>query len=75
MTIDLQFHRIIAHQPYPLPLAIKRGELQWAEVDAWRKELHKVLERALCEAQLPERLDYVAANEFLVRVGRSCAET
>ena len=35
-------------------LAVKRGELPWAEVDAWRKELHRDFERALTETKLPE---------------------
>jgi predicted nucleotidyltransferase len=48
-------------------LAIKRGELEWAELDAWRKELHQDFERALSETKLPERPDYEAANVFLVR--------
>ena len=43
-------------------LAVKRGELPWAEVDAWRKELHRDIERALAESKLPERPDYEAAN-------------
>src|SRR5437870_2134225 len=48
-------------------LAVKRGESSWAEVDAWRKELHHDFERALAETKLPERPDYEAANRFLVR--------
>ncbi len=47
-------------------LAVKRGELPWAEVDAWRKELHRDFERALTETKLPERPDYEAVNCFLV---------
>ncbi len=52
-------------------LAIKRGELKWDEVDAWRKELHKDFERALSETKLPERPDYEAANTFLVAARKS----
>jgi uncharacterized protein len=52
-------------------LAIKRGELEWADVDAWRKELHRDFERALSETKLPERPDYEAANGFLVRARRT----
>ena len=48
-------------------LAVKRGEMPWAEVDAWRKELHHDFERALAETKLPERPDYEAANRFLVK--------
>ncbi len=54
-------------------LAIKRGELQWAEVDAWRKELHQDFERALSETKLPERPDYEAVNAFLVKARRMVA--
>jgi hypothetical protein len=48
-------------------LAVKRGELSWAEVDAWRKELHHDFERALAETKLPERPDYEAVNRFLIK--------
>jgi hypothetical protein len=52
-------------------LAVKRGELAWAEVDAWRKELHHDFERALSDTKLPERPDYEAANKFLIRARRA----
>ena len=62
-------------------LAVKRGELPWTEVDAWRKELHRDFERALAETKLPERPDYDlprrssakagAANRFLIKARRS----
>ena len=55
-------------------LAVKRGELPWAEVDAWRKELHRDFERALGETKLPERPDYEAANCFLVKARRFAAQ-
>ena len=51
-------------------LAVKRGELPWQEVDAWRLDLHRDFERALAETRLPERPDYEAANTFLVRARR-----
>jgi predicted enzyme related to lactoylglutathione lyase len=47
-------------------LAVKRGELSWKKVDAWRQELHRDFEQALTETKLPERPDYEAANELLV---------
>lgn len=47
-------------------LAVKRGELSWEKVDAWRQELHRDFEQALIETKLPERPDYEAANELLV---------
>jgi predicted nucleotidyltransferase len=54
-------------------LAVKRGEMLWTEVDAWRKELHRDFERALAETRLPERPDYEAANQFLVKARRQMA--
>jgi uncharacterized protein len=56
-------------------LAVKRGELLWAEVDAWRKELHRDFERALAETQLPERPDYDVANRFLIKARREMSQT
>ena len=54
-------------------LAVKRGELPWAEVDVWRKELHHDFERTLAETKLPERPDYEAANRFLIKARREMA--
>jgi len=54
-------------------LAVKRGELPWPEVDAWRKELHRDFERALAETKLPERPDYESANRFLIKARREMA--
>jgi len=51
-------------------LAVKRGEMTWTEVDAWRKELHYDFECALSETKLPERPDYEAANQFLIKARR-----
>ncbi len=51
-------------------LTVKRGEVSWAEVDAWRKELHCDFERALAETKLPERPNYEAANRFLIKARR-----
>ena len=55
-------------------LAVKRGELPWAEVDAWRKDLHHDFESALAETKLPERPDYEAANRFLIKARRKLAK-
>lgn len=54
-------------------LAIKRGEMAWPEVDAWRQDLHRDFERALAETKLPERPDYEAANRFLISSRRDSA--
>jgi hypothetical protein len=51
-------------------LTVKRGKMPWAEVDIWRKELHRDFELALGETKLPERPDYEAANRFLVKARR-----
>jgi predicted nucleotidyltransferase len=56
-------------------LAVKRGDLPWADVDAWRKELHRDFERALAETKLPERPDYEAANRFLIKARREMAKS
>jgi hypothetical protein len=55
-------------------LQIKRGEIPWPEVDAWRQELHQDFERARTETSLPERPDYEAANQFLLRARRHAAQ-
>ncbi|MFG1946910.1 DNA polymerase beta superfamily protein [Nonomuraea sp. NPDC048826] len=49
-------------------LAIKRGEVPWAEVDAWRLRL--VAELASATSVLPERPDREAVEEFLIGVRR-----
>lgn len=54
-------------------LGVKRGELPWPDVDAWRLDLHRDFERALAESKLPERPDYEAANQFLIRARRTSA--
>jgi len=56
-------------------LAVKRGDLTWAEVEAWRKELHADFEKALVETKLPERPDYEAANRFLIKARREMVES
>jgi len=54
-------------------LTVKRGEMKWAEVDQWRKELHRDFEKALAETKLPERPDYEKANGFLIRARKEMA--
>ena len=51
-------------------LAVKRGEIEWSDVNDWRKEIHKDFEKALAETKLPERPDYERANEFLIQARR-----
>ena len=52
-------------------LAIRRGELPWEEVDAWRLTLHGEFDAALARMRLPERPDYPRADAFLIRARRS----
>jgi len=52
-------------------LAVKTGTVRWREVDVWRLELHQDFERALTETKLPERPDYEAANNFLLKARRT----
>lgn len=52
-------------------LAVKRGEVPWEEVDAWRRRLHAALEAAHQVTRLPERPDYEAVDDFLIRARRS----
>lgn len=51
-------------------LAVRRGEVEWEEVEEWRLALHRELDAALEETKLPEHPDYARANEFLVRARR-----
>jgi len=52
-------------------LAIKRGEVPWDDVNAWRLDLHARFDGAYKTTALPERPDYAWANDFLVRARRS----
>jgi hypothetical protein len=63
--------RVEAHREQLL--SVKRGEVPWPEVDAWRKELHYDFERALSETKLPVRPDYEAANHFLIKARAAMA--
>ena len=52
-------------------LAVKRDEVPWAEVDAWRLELHRQFDAAYETTSLPDRPDYAAADALLLRARRS----
>jgi uncharacterized protein len=54
-------------------LAIRRGEVPWAQVEEWRLRLHFELDRMLEATVLPEHPDYNRANEFLLRARRYAA--
>src|SRR5262245_40644675 len=51
-------------------LTVRRGEMPWSEVDAWRRRLHGEFEEAFASTKLPEGPDYARANDFLVRARR-----
>ncbi|HLL73427.1 MAG TPA: nucleotidyltransferase domain-containing protein, partial [Pyrinomonadaceae bacterium] len=54
-------------------LAIRRGEMEWGEVNAWRLRLHKEFDAALASTPLAERPDYERANAFLIRARAAAA--
>ena len=47
-------------------LGIKRGEVPFAEADAWRKRLQVEFEQAFQKTTLPDRPDYERVNAFLI---------
>ena len=51
-------------------LSIRRGEVTWDDVNAWRLELHKDFDQAYETTALPDRPDYEWANSFLIRARR-----
>ena len=55
-------------------LAIRRAEMPWAEVNAWRLSLHREFDAVLTTTRLPERPDYATANTFLLKARRSMVE-
>jgi hypothetical protein len=52
-------------------LAIRSGQVPWAEVDSWRLDLHRRFDEALVQTNLAERPDYNEANRFLIKARRS----
>jgi hypothetical protein len=55
-------------------LSIKRGEVDWQEVNQLRLSLHKDFDAALATTKLPDRPDYERANAFLIRARRTMAQ-
>jgi uncharacterized protein len=51
-------------------LAIKRGEIEWNNINEWRLALHKDFDAAFRTTKLPDRPDYEKANEFLIEARR-----
>lgn len=51
-------------------LRIKRGEMPWEEIDAWRLKVHAQFDRAFEASSLPQKPDYQTINAFVVRARR-----
>jgi uncharacterized protein len=49
-------------------LAIRRGQVEWDEVEHWRLDLHSQFDAALTNSPLPEMPDYKRVNQFLLEV-------
>lgn len=56
-------------------LEIRRGEVPWEEVNAWRLSLHRELDAAFATTRLPDRPDFAAANALLVEARRTMVTT
>jgi len=52
-------------------LAVRRGEVAWEELDAWRLALQQDLADAFERSPLPERPNYEAADAFLLKARRA----
>jgi uncharacterized protein len=52
-------------------LSIRRGEIAFEHIDAWRVQLHKDFDDAFQATRLPERPDYDRANALLLKARRS----
>ncbi len=52
-------------------LSIRRAEMPWEKLNAWRLALHREFDAAYATTYLPERPDYVRVNAFLIRARRS----
>ena len=55
-------------------LAIRRGQVPWPEVDAWRLALHRRFDEAARDTRLPERPDYAWADGYLRRARRGMVD-
>lgn len=55
-------------------LAIRRGEMAWAEIDRWRLALHDEMDAALSATALPDEPDRARANAFLIRARRAASK-
>lgn len=56
-------------------LAIRRGEVAWSEVEAWRQALHQQFDAAFRSTKLPPRPDYERVNQFLLKARRAALDS
>ncbi len=54
-------------------LSVRRGEVPFEELEAWRVRLHAEFDRAYESTGLPDRPDYAAANALLLDARRAAA--
>ncbi|HVG95081.1 MAG TPA: nucleotidyltransferase domain-containing protein [Planctomycetota bacterium] len=52
-------------------LAIREARVPWADVNAWRKDLHREFDEAFAATRIPDRPDYARVEAFLIRARRS----
>ncbi len=52
-------------------LAVRRGEVQWIEIELWYAELQSRFDSALASTTLPDQPDVEQANAYLIRARRS----
>ena len=55
-------------------LAVRRGEMAWIEIDAWRTRLGERLAAAYATTPLPEQPDIATVDAFLIRARRSMVD-
>jgi predicted nucleotidyltransferase len=55
-------------------LAIKRGEMTWAEADAWQQALQAEFEHAAAHTRLPERPDAARVEAWLLDARRAALD-
>lgn len=55
-------------------LAVRRGEVPWEELEAWRAELHAAFDRAHAASPLPGRPDHERVDAFLLRARREMVD-
>jgi hypothetical protein len=54
-------------------VAVRHGAMPWADVNAWRLDLHREFDGAYQTTTLPERPNYERANDFLIQARRHAA--